>query len=56
LERICLLAAALGLLHEGYVTDVIGVALFVLVIVIQKISVVRAKKSAAQIDIGKPIS
>jgi TRAP-type uncharacterized transport system fused permease subunit len=43
-ERICLFAGALGLLHEGIVTDVIGVSLFILVIVIQKISLARAGK------------
>ncbi|MHB8772943.1 MAG: TRAP transporter permease [Syntrophales bacterium] len=43
-ERICLFIAALGLLHEGFLTDMIGVFLLVLVIVIQKVSLSRAKK------------
>jgi TRAP transporter 4TM/12TM fusion protein len=49
-ERICLLAAALGLLHEGLVTDIIGLSLFLLVIVIQRISLAKAKKLAFQTD------
>ena len=49
-ERICLLAAALGLLHEGFITDIIGISLFIMVIVIQKISLAKAKKLAFQID------
>jgi TRAP transporter 4TM/12TM fusion protein len=43
-ERICLLAAAFGLLHEGIITDLIGVALFALVVVLQRISLAREKK------------
>jgi TRAP transporter 4TM/12TM fusion protein len=50
LERVLLLAAALGLLHEGIVTDLIGVCLFILVIVKQKLSLTRAKKSSFQTD------
>ena len=50
LERICLLAAALGLLHEGFITDFIGISLFIMVIVTQKISLARAKKLAFQTD------
>jgi TRAP transporter 4TM/12TM fusion protein len=49
-ERICLLAAALGLLHEGFITDIIGVSLFIIVIVTQKISLAKAKKLAFQMD------
>ena len=37
-ERICLLVSALGLLHEGLTTDIVGVALLVLVVVLQKVS------------------
>jgi TRAP-type uncharacterized transport system fused permease subunit len=55
-ERICLVLAALGLLHEGLITDLIGVSLFAAVIVIQKVSMMRARKMAPQIDAGKPIS
>jgi TRAP transporter 4TM/12TM fusion protein len=44
IERICLLAAAFGLLHEGIITDLIGVALFALVVVLQRISLAREKK------------
>jgi TRAP transporter 4TM/12TM fusion protein len=49
-EKICLLAAALGLLHEGFVTDILGISLFLMVIVIQKISLAKAKKLAFQTD------
>jgi len=54
-ERICLFIAAFGLLHEGIITDIIGVSLFIMVIVIQKISMVRAKKAAFQTDLKSPI-
>jgi len=37
-ERVCLLVSALGLLDEGLTTDIIGVALLVLVVVLQKVS------------------
>jgi TRAP transporter 4TM/12TM fusion protein len=36
-ERICLLASALLLLDEGWTTDIVGAALLVLVIVLQKV-------------------
>jgi TRAP-type uncharacterized transport system fused permease subunit len=49
-ERICLLAAALGLLHEGFITDIIGISLFVIVIVTQKISLAKARNLAFQTD------
>jgi TRAP-type uncharacterized transport system fused permease subunit len=49
-ERICLLAGALGLLHEGLITDIVGISLFIMVIVIQKISLSRAKKVALQMN------
>ncbi len=45
-ERIGLFAAAAGLLHEGIVTDLAGAAVFALVIVLQKVSIARAKKAA----------
>jgi TRAP transporter 4TM/12TM fusion protein len=51
-ERICLLAAALGLLHAGLISDVIGIALFILVIVIQKISIAKTKKAVMQPNMG----
>ena len=44
LERVCLFAAAFGLLHEGIITDIIGAGLFVLVIVLQRMSLAREKK------------
>jgi len=44
-ERIALLAAALGLLHEGLVTDLVGAALLALVIVTQKVAIARAKEA-----------
>lgn len=37
-ERGCLVVSALGLLREGLITDLIGVALLVLVVVLQKLS------------------
>jgi TRAP-type uncharacterized transport system fused permease subunit len=37
-ERVCLLVSALGLLGEGWTTDIIGVGLLVLVVVLQKVS------------------
>jgi TRAP transporter 4TM/12TM fusion protein len=43
-ERACLLGAAIGLLYESYITDLIGIALFILVLVTQKVSLARAKK------------
>jgi TRAP transporter 4TM/12TM fusion protein len=43
-ERIGLIVAAFGLLHEGLVTDLIGVSLFVVVIAVQKVSIARAKR------------
>jgi TRAP transporter 4TM/12TM fusion protein len=46
-ERGCLFIAAFGLLHEGVATDIVGVSLFIMVILIQKISISRAKKKAA---------
>jgi len=44
-ERIGLFAAAAGLLYEGIVTDLAGAAVFALVIVLQKVSIARAKKA-----------
>jgi TRAP transporter 4TM/12TM fusion protein len=49
-ERICLLAAALGLLHEGFISDIVGISLFIMVIVIQKIALAKAKTSAFPAD------
>jgi TRAP transporter 4TM/12TM fusion protein len=46
-ERICLFGAALGLLHEGVISDVIGAALFVLVIVMQRLAMANARKATA---------
>jgi len=44
-ERIGLMAAAFGLLHEGIVTDLVGAAIFALVIVAQKVSIAKAKSA-----------
>jgi TRAP-type uncharacterized transport system fused permease subunit len=52
-ERICLFIAALGLLHEGVITDLIGLSLLAMVIVIQKVSLFNAKKLAFQGDVQK---
>jgi TRAP-type uncharacterized transport system fused permease subunit len=46
-ERIGLMAAAFGLLHEGIVTDLVGAAIFAWVIVAQKLSIAK-RKSALQ--------
>ncbi|TRZ74881.1 MAG: hypothetical protein D4R93_05885, partial [Deltaproteobacteria bacterium] len=45
-ERICLLASALLLLDEGWTTDIIGIVLLVLVIVLQKVSLGKRGASA----------
>jgi TRAP transporter 4TM/12TM fusion protein len=50
-ERVCLFIAALGLLDEGLLTDLIGLFLLAMVIVIQKISLFKAKKAALQGDV-----
>src|SRR3989339_130061 len=47
-ERICLFIAALGLLHEGFLTGLIGLFLLAMVIMIQKIALFKAKKLAFQ--------
>jgi TRAP transporter 4TM/12TM fusion protein len=44
-ERIGLMVAAFGLLHEGIVTDLVGAAIFALVIVAQKVSIAKAKSA-----------
>ena len=51
LERGLLLAAALGLLHEGLITDIIGICLFLTAIILQKISLAKARQSAFQTDV-----
>jgi len=48
-ERLGLFAAALGLLHEGIVTDILGAAIFALIIVIQKVSIARQKKAVFKV-------
>jgi len=47
-ERVGLFAAAIGLLHEGIATDLAGASILALVIALQKISIVRAKKTALE--------
>ena len=54
-ERVCLLIGALGLLHEGIVTDVVGVSLVLAVIILQKISIVKAKKAALRTGPENPV-
>jgi TRAP-type uncharacterized transport system fused permease subunit len=44
-ERIALLAAALGLLHEGIATDLVGAALFAGVILMQKLAIARTRRA-----------
>jgi TRAP transporter 4TM/12TM fusion protein len=46
LERGCLFIAAFGLLHEGWMTDIVGASLFIIVIIMQRISIARARKKA----------
>lgn len=46
-ERIALMAAALGLLHEAFITDLAGVSIFVGVIVTQKVSIARVKRASS---------
>jgi TRAP-type uncharacterized transport system fused permease subunit len=50
-DWVCLFSAALGLLDEGLLTDLIGLFLLAMVIVIQKISLFKAKKAALQGDV-----
>ncbi len=45
-ERVCLFIAVLALLHEGIITDLIGAALFVIVIVTQKMSNAQIRSGA----------
>jgi TRAP-type uncharacterized transport system fused permease subunit len=46
-ERVGLLAAALGLLHHGIVTDLAGATIFVSVILGQKTAIGRSRKALA---------
>lgn len=43
-ERICLFAAAIGLLFEGLLTDVVGVSLLAIAIVLQRITMARTRR------------
>jgi TRAP transporter 4TM/12TM fusion protein len=47
-ERVGLLAAALGLLHDGVATDVAGTAIFVAAIAAQKAAIGRSRKLVAR--------
>ena len=49
-ERVCLFVSALGLLHEGLTTDIVGVALLILVVVLQKVSPGKSKRVAAEMS------
>jgi TRAP-type uncharacterized transport system fused permease subunit len=44
-ERIALFAAALGLLHEGIATDLVGAALFAGVIVMQRLAIAKTRRA-----------
>jgi TRAP-type uncharacterized transport system fused permease subunit len=46
-ERIGLFAAAVGLLHEGIATDIAGISLFAFVVVVQKVTIARAKSAVS---------
>ena len=46
-ERVALFIAALGLLHEGIVSDVVGISLFILVAVTQKLSLKKEARLRA---------
>ena len=48
-ERLGLFAAAVGLLHEGIVTDIIGAAIFAVVIALQKVAIGRQKKAVSKV-------
>ena len=48
-ERIFLLIAALGLLHEGITTDIIGLIAFAIVILVQKLYPGRKETMNAQL-------
>ena len=52
-QRICLLAGALGLLHAGIETDIVGICLFILVIALQKISMAKEKKASLLVNGGE---
>ena len=49
-ERVCLFVSALGLLHEGLTTDIIGVSLLILVVVLQKVSPGKSKPVATEMS------
>jgi TRAP transporter 4TM/12TM fusion protein len=49
-ERSCLFVAAFGLLHEGLATDLLGLGLFVLAIVIQRVRIAKAKREVVALD------
>ena len=53
-ERICLFAAAFGLLKEGWITDMIGALLFFLVIVLQKVLAKGRKVGSEENPISVP--
>ena len=54
LERGCLFLGAIGLLFESVVTDLVGIGLVILVLVLQKVSLARAKKVNVGIDLANP--
>ncbi len=47
-ERACLMGAAVGLLFENSISDIGGLSLVIIVIIIQRISIARAKKTGIQ--------
>jgi TRAP-type uncharacterized transport system fused permease subunit len=53
-ERGCLFAAAIGLLFESVITDLAGIGLVVLIMVLQKVSIARGKKAALGVDLTNP--
>jgi TRAP transporter 4TM/12TM fusion protein len=54
IERVCLFMAAFGLLFESVITDIAGIGLVILVMVLQKVSLTRAKKVSLSVDMADP--
>jgi TRAP transporter 4TM/12TM fusion protein len=53
-ERATLFAAAFGLLFESVVSDLVGLGLVILVMVLQKVSLARAKGVSLDINVANP--
>jgi TRAP transporter 4TM/12TM fusion protein len=53
-ERACLFAAAIGLLYESVITDIAGGGLVILVMLLQKVSLAKARKVSLSVDVANP--